>query len=230
VQLTSLRLPKIGSIVWNKDGGYKCGPLPGIGGPFKTATAFFEAWADTVKFKRDKEEISGMMQGAPISLEEMLTIIENFPSQVKAMAGRLSSSDTDKGPFPLCHDDFFHSNIMVDENTFDVTAIIDWDGACTVPWELIAFPDFLLAMPISFDLPQNYDQYGKPVDRELQETWREQGEYIEMVRAVELEDTMLSSCLRSKRSQTIAYTYGAYTSMGKLGYYNRVIEELEKEK
>jgi hypothetical protein len=34
------------------------GPLPGIGGPFDTATAFFEAWADSVKFKWDKETIT----------------------------------------------------------------------------------------------------------------------------------------------------------------------------
>ena len=58
-----------------------------------------------------------------------------------------------KGPFPLAHDDFLHSNIIVDEDNFDVTGIIDWEGACTVPWELIAFLDFLTAMPVSFDLP-----------------------------------------------------------------------------
>jgi hypothetical protein len=34
---------------------FECGPLPGIGGPFDTATAFFEAWADSVKFKWDKD-------------------------------------------------------------------------------------------------------------------------------------------------------------------------------
>jgi hypothetical protein len=117
---------------------------------------------------------------------------------------------------------------MVDENSFDVTGIIDWEGACTVPWELIAFPDFLTAMPVSFDLPQNYGQDGQPLDEEVQETWRERGEYIEMVKSAELEDNLLSSCLSSKRSQAISYLYGAYTSVGKLGTYDRVIEELER--
>ena len=60
--MTSLRLPKIGTIVRNREGGYESGPLPGIGGPFDTAAAFFEAWADTVKFKRDNETIGRMMQ------------------------------------------------------------------------------------------------------------------------------------------------------------------------
>ena len=226
--MTSLRLPKIGAIVRNSEGGFECGPLPGIGGPFDTATAFFEAWADSVKFKWDKETITRMMQRGPIPAERMVAIIENFPSQIKAIASRLSLCD--KGPFPLDHDDFLHSNIIVDENTFDVTGIIDWEGACTVPYELIAFPDFLTAMPVSFDLPQKYDQDGQPLDEELREMWRERGEYIEMVKLAELQDSLLSSCLSSKRNQAIAYSYGAYTSVGKLGFYDRVMIELESEK
>ncbi|KAJ5562903.1 hypothetical protein N7461_001664 [Penicillium sp. DV-2018c] len=225
VQLTSLRLPKIGTIIRNHEGEYECGPLPGIGGPFDTATAFFEAWADSVKFKWDNETITRMMERAPISAERMITIIDNFPQQIKAMADRLSLCND--GPFPLDHDDFLHSNIMVDEESFDVTGIIDWEGACTVPWELIAFPEFLSCMPASFNLPENYDQDGLPVDEEVRETWREREAYIEMVKSVEDQDSLLSACLSSKRSCAIAYSYGAYTSVGKLGTYDRVIEELQ---
>ncbi|KXG54388.1 uncharacterized protein PGRI_075320 [Penicillium griseofulvum] len=175
VQLTSLRLPQIGSVARNHNGGYECGPLPGIGGPFDTAAAFFEAWADSVKFKSNNETITRMMQNgtAPISAEQMITIIENFPLQIKAMANR---------------------NIMVDDS-FCVTGIIDWEGACTVPCELLAFPDFLTAMPVSFDLPQRYDQDGQPLDEELRERWRERGEYVEMVKSNEHKDSMLSDCL-----------------------------------
>jgi hypothetical protein len=205
-----------------------CGPLPGIGGHFDTATAFFEARADSVKFKWDKETITRMMQRGPVPAEQIVAIIEDFPSQIKAIASRLSLCD--EGPFPLAHDDFLHSNIMVDEETFDVTGIIDWEGACTVPYELVAFPDFLTAMPVSFDLPQKYDRDGQPFDEELRETWRERGEYIEMVKLVELQDSVLSACLSSKRNQAIAYSYGAYTSVGKLGFYYRVMIELENEK
>ncbi|CAG8076065.1 unnamed protein product [Penicillium salamii] len=116
---------------------------------------------------------------------------------------------------------------MVDEKDFAVTGVIDWEGACTAPWELIAFPDFLTAMPVSFDLPQKYDRDGQPFDEELRETWRERGEYIEMVKSAELKDSLLSACLSSDRNQAIAYSYGAYTSVGKLGVYDRVMIELE---
>lgn len=224
--MTSLRLPKIGSIVRTPEGAYECGPLPGIGGPFDTASAFFEAWANSVKFKWDEGTIRNMMQRGPIPADKMLEIINNFPSQIKAVASQLSLAD--QGPFPLAHDDFLHSNIMVDDN-FDVTGFIDWDGACTVPLELIAFPDFLTAMPVAFDLPQNYDQDGQPFDEEIQETWRERGDYIEMVKSFESDshhDSLLSACLRDKKTQALAYLYGAYTSTGKLGFYDRAMQDL----
>ncbi|CAG8275753.1 unnamed protein product [Penicillium olsonii] len=225
--LTSLRLPKIGTIVQNREGGFECGPLPGIGGPFDTATAFFEAWADSVKFKWDKATITRMMQRGPISAEQMIATIENFPSQIKAIASRLSVCN--EGPFPLAHDDFLHSNIMVDEHSFDVTGIIDWEGAFTVPYELISFPDFLAVMPTSFDLPEKYDRDGQPLNEKLREKWRQRGEYIDMVKSAELKDCLLSACLSSRRSQAIAYLYGAYAGFGKLGFYDRVMTELERE-
>jgi hypothetical protein len=201
--------------------------LPGIGGPFDTAAAFFETWADKVKFKWDKEMKRRMMQRGPIPAEQMIGIIDHFPSQIRAMANRLSASNS--GPFPMCHDDFLHSNIMVDEATFDATGIIDWEGACTVPWGLIAFPEFLQAMPRSFDLPHKYDRDRQPLDEEVRQTWRERQEYIEMVKSAEDQDNLLSTCLGSSRSQALAYAYGAFTSVGKLGFYDRVIEEIERE-
>ena len=105
--------------------------MPGIGGPFNTVAAFFEAWTNSVKYKWDKESIGRMMQRGPIPAERMIAIINQFPSQTKAMASRLSVSNN--GPFPLCHDGSLHSNVMVDENSLNVTGIIDWEGACTVP-------------------------------------------------------------------------------------------------
>ncbi|MBE3046700.1 phosphotransferase [Candidatus Bathyarchaeota archaeon] len=58
----------------------------------------------------------------------------------------------------LCLTDFLHSNIIVDEESSAVTGIIDWEGAYTVPWELVAFPEFLQAMPPTFDLPACSDR------------------------------------------------------------------------
>lgn len=223
--MTSLRLPKIGAIVRREDGGYETGPIPGIGGPFDTAAAFFEAWADKIKFKLDKETITQMMQRGPVSAEEVIKITDEFPSQIKSMAKLLPFRN--EGPFPLCHDDFLHSNIMVDEASFNVTGIIDWEGACTVPWGLISYPEFLQVMPRSFDLPQHYDRDGQPLEESVREKWREQRDYVEMVKAAEGEDNLLSTSLSSNLNQALAYSYGAFTN-GKLGFYDRVAMELKK--
>ncbi|KAK0722970.1 hypothetical protein B0T26DRAFT_740038 [Lasiosphaeria miniovina] len=214
VQIASLRMPKTGT----------SSPLPeNIGGPFDTAAAFFEAWTDTVRFKWDRETIGRMtQQRSPIPAERMVTIVEQFPSRIKAMASRLSASHThtNDGPFPLCHDDF------------TVTGIIDWEGACTVPWELGAFPEFLQAMPASFDLPHRYDALaedgGQPLDGQVRQMWRERCEYVDIVRAAEDKDSLLSKCLASARSQALAYAYGAFASTGKLGFYDRLMDEVER--
>ncbi|KAK3896563.1 hypothetical protein C8A05DRAFT_48433 [Staphylotrichum tortipilum] len=202
--------------------GYTSGLIPGIGGPFHAAAAFFSAWADTVRFKRSAETITKLLQRTPPSIitAERMTSITTFPAQIRALAesNRLDLMGLGSGPFPLCHDDFLYSNIMVDESDFSVTAltgIIVWERACTMPWELVGFPEFLQVMLRAFDLPGKYDEQGQPVGKELRETWRERGEYVDMV-------------LGNSRCQALAYAYGAYMSVGKLGFYDRVVEELER--
>jgi phosphotransferase family enzyme len=200
------------------------GPDDVLGGPFDTAASFLEAWADSAKFKRDNETITRMMQRGPISAEEIINIVNEVPSQIKAIAGQFPFRN--EGPFPLCHNDFFHSNIMVDETNLNVTGIIDWEGACTVPWAPIAYPDFYQALPRSFDLPEKYDQDGQPCTEDVKQRWRERHDYCDMVKAAEDEDTLLSASLENTLNQTLAYTYGVYTN-GKLGFFNAVSEELK---
>ncbi|KAK2020884.1 hypothetical protein LX32DRAFT_605704 [Colletotrichum zoysiae] len=226
VQITSLRLPKIGAITRREDGGYEPGPIPGIGGPFDTAAAFFEAWAGKARFGRDEETIAQMMQGGPVSAEEMVRITDEFPWQIKSMAADLLPF-RNEGPFPLCHDDFLHSNIMVDEASFNVTGIIDWEGACTVPWGLVAYPEFIKVMPRAFDLPQHYDRDGHPLEESVREKRRERRDYVDMVKSVEGDDDLLSTSLGNDLNQALAYSYGAFTT-GKLGFYDRVVAELKK--
>ncbi|KAI1318087.1 kinase-like domain-containing protein [Xylariaceae sp. FL0255] len=219
VQMTALRFPKIGTIVKRTNGGYDIGPFPDIGGPFHTATSFFEAWAAHASFPSTKDEILQMMKGGPA--EEVLTAIDEFPSRIRKMASRLSRND--HGPFPLCHADFLHSNIIVDEN-FKVLGIIDWEGACTLPLELVAFPSFLNAMPITFDSPGNYDKNKQPVDDEERQRWKDRNDYVQMVKSAENQDNVLSTCLSYENGLALAYSLMAYTR-GKLGFYHKVLDE-----
>ncbi|KAI0472818.1 kinase-like domain-containing protein [Xylariaceae sp. FL0804] len=222
VELSALRSPKIGVIVKHEDGEYGIGPFPELGGPFTTTASFLESWANHVEFLSSKEEILQMMRGGPA--EQVLTAITEFPSRIRAWASQLSHEDD--GPFPLCHTDFLHSNIIVDER-FKVLGIIDWEGACTLPLELVAFPAFLSATPVMFDSPENYDKDGLPLDDEQKQRWKDREEYVDMVEYFEQDDRVLSSCLKNTEHLALAYAITAYSN-GKLGLYDEVIEELSR--
>lgn len=157
VQLTKLRFSKIGTIVRSsKTGEFDIGPLPHIGGPFQTASVFFAAWATHVKFKMDRAEIIRMTPAdQPELAKQICDAIESFPSQVRDLLA-CRPPPQDGGPFALVHADFLHSNMLGDTD-FRLVAVIDWEGAQTVPWECVLFPGFLSCMPPSFDLPTNYD-------------------------------------------------------------------------
>jgi hypothetical protein len=63
--MKTVRMPKIGSIFKRHDGTCDIGPIPDLGGPFDTATAFFRAWAARAKFPTSEENIRKSMGGGP---------------------------------------------------------------------------------------------------------------------------------------------------------------------
>ena len=223
--MTSVRFPKIGTVVKLSDGSYDIGPLPGLGGPFETATAFFEAWAQHAKFPHSEDTIQQALSGNPPELTNaVLASIRDFPAQIKALASRISGSDA--GPFPVMHPDFFHSNIMVD-SAYNILGVIDWEGACTVPWELVEYPLFLDAVPVAMDAPSKYDDNGLPLDESTKQRWQERKEYMEMVEGFERAgngDAQLSSTLGNSKYQGLSYAMRVYREPGRLGLYGKVLE------
>ncbi|KAL1897921.1 hypothetical protein Sste5346_003773 [Sporothrix stenoceras] len=231
VQMTSLRLPQIGTVRQREDGGFEAGPIPGIGGPFDTATEFFNAWADYTKFPRRPDEIVEIMRGAP-ETQQVLSSVETFLTRLRDMAPRLAQHHkSDNGPFPLCHSDFLHSNIVVDHDTFDVLGIIDWEGACTLPLELVQFPRFLSFMPRNFGSPNRFYEDGMPQDDEERQQWQERQQYLQMVNEYENNegggDHTLSKCLADESSQALPYAMDGFDG-GKMGLYGQVLDDIEK--
>ncbi|KAH8196701.1 hypothetical protein TruAng_009130 [Truncatella angustata] len=222
VRMTDLRFSKIGTIFRTENGEYDIGPFPDIGGPFNTTTDFLKAWAEHASFPRGKDEILQLMKGGPA--EQVLGAINQFPSQVKAMASYLSRHG--RGPFPLCHADFLHSNMVVNEY-FEVIAIIDWEGACTLPWELVSFPAFLNVVPIHFGSPESYKEDGLPADEEERHRCYERQDYVQMVQALEQKDDLLSKCLVNEKYLAFAYSITSYQN-GKLGFYNNIFKEEDR--
>ncbi|KIH91085.1 hypothetical protein SPBR_01926 [Sporothrix brasiliensis 5110] len=210
-----------------------------IGGPFDTATAFFAAWADNARFPRSPDNIVDLMRGAPdTQAKQIVRAVDTFVSRFRAIAPRLArrhDRNRDRGPFPLCHPDFLHSNIVVDDANFDVLGIIDWEGACTLPWELVRFPRFLNAMPRRFGPSDGYDVDGQPHDTDEQQRWRERRAYVQTVAALEAReapergpvDRSLSACLADEHAQNLSYAIDAFEG-GKVGVYDQLLDDLEE--
>ena len=149
VQLSAVQLPKIGTIVsMNRDGTYQQGPIPGLGRPFNTATEFFKAWAAKVEFSMSDEQL---LAASGLYAAEIIPSIASFTKSINKLADRLSVHD--HGPFPLCHGDFGHNNIIID-NKYRVLGVIDWETAFAGPWEVFGdFPLTLSTVPPAMDAP-----------------------------------------------------------------------------
>lgn len=131
-QLSCLRFDRIGRL-W-------CGrsvdqreptliPIGGIGGPFLTSLEYFH----TLRRSNNQQLIAAHpsdkeWQTASWILEQTLPsmIIDHYIH----------------GPFPICHMDFHYNNILVDD-AYNITGIIDWSDAQTVPLERFTItPEF----------------------------------------------------------------------------------------
>lgn len=222
--MTSIRFPKIGVISQRENGSYDIDPIPGLGGPFSTAQDYFLAWADNVEFPMGEALIRVQLSQLPVDMaEEIILSIQKFPFLFKEAVRRMPLS---QGPFPLHHPDFNHSNVIVDD-TYGILSVIDWEGASTVPWEIVEFPMFLYTVPPPIDLPSKYDSTGNPVSPEIQKRWKERQGYVEMVQKAEERkgiDCILSATLACRDIQNLATSIRLYSEVGKVGYYCRLLD------
>ena len=178
-EMSSITFPKIGSPIRNPDGTYDVGPLPRLGGPFSTATEYLRAWAKHTPFYGGTD---GLKEMCGIYGDEILSGVLAFPQGVSALAGRIAVRD--HGPFPLIHPDFFHSNIIVDDN-WKVLGVIDWEYAQSAPWEIVEFPLTLGVCPRLIDAPWNYDENGVAKDDDTRAMINDRADYLVMVKEYE---------------------------------------------
>ncbi|KAI0502731.1 hypothetical protein F5B22DRAFT_59121 [Xylaria bambusicola] len=226
VQLSKVLLPQIGTIVsLNADGTCQQGPIPGLGGPFNTATEFFRAWAAKVKagLPEDRREIAEGRNAA-----EIISSVLSFPESISRLADRLSVLDS--GPFPLCHGSFSHHNLIIDD-AWQILGVIGWDTAFAGPWEIFGdFPLSFSPMPRAMDFPHNYTEDGVHKNRYITQRLMDQENYVV---AVEREENQnggtphrLADTLRDSKRQQLATAMRLYEK-GTRGFYENLIHEFE---
>ncbi|KAI1413291.1 hypothetical protein F5Y13DRAFT_198541 [Hypoxylon sp. FL1857] len=209
VQIASARLPLIGTVSRDTDGNFTVGPIPGIGGPFDTAASFIRAWATNMRYPYDEAYLRKYVPSH--FLDEIIKGNDEFPKRLADLATS-GKYFTRAGPFPIRHADLFHQNIIVTKS-FDVLGVIDWEGACTMPWELVDLPSFIQTVPRLINDPNQYDEAGQPIDPDEIGMWADEKAYVEMVR--EAEDT-----------QDLAGIVHLFVE-GKMGLYGRALDYFE---
>jgi len=212
----------IGTIVGrNEDGSYRQGAMPGLGGPFERATEFFKAWAAKAEFGLSEDKLK---EAAGSFADEVSSSASSLKALVNSLAERLSIRD--RGPFPLCHGDFGHNN-MIFNDRYHLFGVIDWESSFAAPWEIACeFP--LTPSVVLPDMDRNYDETGRPKDAKHQQRFVDREDYIEMVIEKEKDWGLtkgycLSTALQDSKRQYLATAMRLYQS-GKPGWYSKVVE------
>jgi len=225
VQLSAIRLPLIGKIIGKTlDGSYIQGPIPGIGGPFQTAEEYFKGWAETSEFGMSDERLTGAC--GPFAAE-IIPSVRSFKQSIHDAASKLSIHNN--GPFPLCHGDFGHNNVVVDDN-YKILGVIHWEFAFAAPWEVFGdFPLTLSVTPPKMDLPSNYDEAGNPKDEELAEKFRDREKYLLAVKREEErlgldKKFSVSDVLGDSKREAMISAMRLY-EIGKPGWYSKVVDD-----
>ena len=196
------------------------GPLPGLGGPFSTATEYFEAWAKSANFVLPLDQVKEICGE---NFEETAAQIAKFPLRLEQLTSKIAFRD--QGPFPLFHADYGHHNIVVDDR-YNVLGVIDWEYACSVPWESIYFPWTLSVVPAPM-VPDNYDDDGNAKDCDTRTIIDEQKEYIHTVQEMERKKglaPLLSATLADRAIQDVAYAMKLYVEDGICGQYTTILD------
>ncbi|OTA87036.1 hypothetical protein M434DRAFT_375989 [Hypoxylon sp. CO27-5] len=225
VQIASARLPLIGTVSRDTDGNFTVGPIPGIGGPFDTAASFIRAWAANIKYPLSEAYLRKHIS-SPL-IDEIIKGTYELPSRLANLATS-GKCFTRAGPFPIRHPDLFHHNVVVTES-FNVLGVIDWEGAYTVPWELIDFPCFLSTVPRLLNPPDQYNEAGQSLDPDDIGRWADEKLYVEMVQEAEQKaqmDCMLSQTLGDRDTQDLAGIVHLF-ALGKMGLYGRALDYFE---
>ena len=128
VQLSTIQFPQIGYLHRDSDGEYRIeAMLDRKGhrvGPLSTALEYYKWRADQPLVRSND---------SAIDLQEAL-----FQSYLYKLAlPFLMDGFRSEGPFPLAHNDLGVHNMLFDEQ-WNLLAVIDWTGACIVPWASFA--------------------------------------------------------------------------------------------
>jgi len=122
------------------------GVFPGSIGPLSSSLAYYNHKFDLWKHQLNTQ--SNSVEGEEDGRRKLLN--KEILSQLIPILGPPTIDDCKR--FYLAHPDLHATNIIVDEHTFRVIGIIDWEGACTLPVTSFWNPPFALTSAAKHEL------------------------------------------------------------------------------
>ena len=196
-ELSTIRFNQIGRILYSHESNqYELFPFHMTGfskeiGPMSTSLEFFYLLRKgqtnaILKDHRGEQEWEAAARFLESSVTTMATE-ENF-----------------YGPFPLCHIDFHYNNILVDQD-YNITGLLDWSNAQTVPIERFAIiPEFIAPPAAPAENKQAIKKFRDMFVDALERI------YVEKEGPLPVEGTTLSRLFASPRSDLVVrctYSY-----------------------
>lgn len=116
---------------------------------------------------------------------------------LKAAAPHFIIEDRVHGPFPLCHIDLHRGNLLFDDD-YNITGVIDWSNAQTVPMErLVVCPEFMTGPKAPDELNRMIRYFRALVRGHLQQLEKAEPS------ASKVPSTLLSDIFGSKRADIV---------------------------
>ncbi|GFF57781.1 hypothetical protein IFM51744_09330 [Aspergillus udagawae] len=183
LQLSTLRLPRIGSLVqiddftwevaqrplsYNANELVRLGTLPRSKLPkanetFQSASSYFNMLADL-----HLEHLTHQRNDAVDSADDCRRrCVARLLFRKLAQEGRFTDSSTDLGPFNIWCDDLRPSNVLVDEH-LQIVGVVDWEFTYAAPVEFSHAPPWWLLLEQPEYWPDGIEAWTKVYETRLQ--------------------------------------------------------------
>lgn len=152
LQLSTLQFPNIGYLQEDADNGIRIDAMLDRKGrrvgPFASALEYYR-WRADQPLNRSNDSLVDIQDARFHSYLYQLTL------------PFLMNGFRSNGPFPLAHNDLGVHNALFDDN-WRLVGVIDWSGACVVPWESFAqFPGGVMMGPhLRHEFSESFYQYS----------------------------------------------------------------------
>lgn len=180
LQLSSVRLPRIGSVTQVDDFTWEAtsrpltivmnqlvalGTLPRAklpSTPFESASSYFNSLADL-----HMDHLIHQRNDAVDSADDCRRkFVARTLFRKLAKEGRLASSTTDNGPFPIWCDDFRPASVLVNED-METVGVVDWEFSYAAPVEFSHAPPWWLLLEQPEYWPEGLDAWEDLFDMRL---------------------------------------------------------------